>query len=292
MHAVLLFGDFRGMDLFSTAAPQLKTVTMTLVAYTPDEKGETPPAPGRDQSADRAPEAIERIDDILPAPQPQLLPLPDIEESFSDAPPLQTANPAAAFEPREPVETVQARPKPKRSLKALTKVISSLSKTSRDTNPDQAKQSASIQKTDPELSEVPARSGDISTSIDGQPDAEASPPSSLTSALKDAADAVASANQRVPAPTISLARPLYRHNPSPDYPSRARRRGLQGVVILKVLVDEKGRVDDLVIFKSSGHKILDRAARSSVKRWMFQPGTKDGRTIEMWVRVPIRFELK
>jgi protein TonB len=91
---------------------------------------------------------------------------------------------------------------------------------------------------------------------------------------------------------INIAGPLVRQNPSPKYPLRARRMGYEGLVMLKVLVDENGRVDDLEVFKSSGYDILDKAAISSVKKWMFEAGTEDGKKKKMWVKIPIRFELE
>jgi protein TonB len=88
-----------------------------------------------------------------------------------------------------------------------------------------------------------------------------------------------------------MAKPLYRKNPTPNYPRRARRKGYQGNVILEVLVDEKGNVRDLKVFKSSGYESLDRSALTSVRKWLFEPGTRNGQTAKMWVRVPIRFQL-
>jgi protein TonB len=123
------------------------------------------------------------------------------------------------------------------------------------------------------------------------PPTESQKKTSLAPAIKNAADTVASVNKKAPAAQMVLAKPLYRHNPPPKYPKRARRKGLQGIVILEVLVDETGQVEELTVFTSSGHKILDRAARASVKKWLFQPGTRDGLTVKTWVRVPIRFQL-
>jgi protein TonB len=40
----------------------------------------------------------------------------------------------------------------------------------------------------------------------------------------------------------------------------ARKRGYQGTVILSVLVNREGRVDNLWVFESSGYNILDNAA--------------------------------
>ena len=91
---------------------------------------------------------------------------------------------------------------------------------------------------------------------------------------------------------IREARPLYRSNPPPKYPAVARRRGFQGNVVLEVLVGPIGNVLDLRVLSSSGHPILDRAAKSSVKNWTFEPGMRGQEKVEMWVRVPIRFELK
>ncbi|MBW1644440.1 MAG: energy transducer TonB [Deltaproteobacteria bacterium] len=94
------------------------------------------------------------------------------------------------------------------------------------------------------------------------------------------------------AQTILEARPIYRINPPPSYPIIARKRGYQGNVVLEVLIDKSGKVLDLRIFSSSGHSILDKTAISSVKKWLFQPGMRGSDKIEMWVRVPIRFQLK
>jgi protein TonB len=91
---------------------------------------------------------------------------------------------------------------------------------------------------------------------------------------------------------IREARPLYRSNPPPKYPAVARRRGFQGNVVLEVLVGPVGNVIELHVLSSSGYPILDRAAKSSVKNWTFEPGMRGQQKVEMWVRVPIRFELK
>jgi protein TonB len=93
-------------------------------------------------------------------------------------------------------------------------------------------------------------------------------------------------------PVLKLARPLYRQNTAPPYPRKARRLGYEGIVMLKVLIDENGRVDDLTVHQSSGHTILDRAALSAVKNWLFEPGTEGGIKKKMWVKIPVRFDLK
>ncbi|MFC1837899.1 TonB family protein [Thermodesulfobacteriota bacterium] len=92
--------------------------------------------------------------------------------------------------------------------------------------------------------------------------------------------------------TIQLAYPRYQLNAPPSYPGIARKRGQEGTVILQVLVNSEGRVDDLKIESSSNYSLLDRAALTAVRKWTFEPGRKGGLQIPMWVRVPVSFKLR
>jgi periplasmic protein TonB len=91
---------------------------------------------------------------------------------------------------------------------------------------------------------------------------------------------------------VHEATPLYRQNPVPDYPLLGRKRGYQGTVVLEVLVSREGRVKELSLSTSSGYSVLDQAALTSVKTWLFEPGTRGGEKVDMWVKVPVRFQLK
>lgn len=88
------------------------------------------------------------------------------------------------------------------------------------------------------------------------------------------------------------ARVAYAANPRPEYPSMARRMGMEGVVLLTVLVRSDGGVGDIDVAKSSGFPALDDAALRTVKsRWRFVPARRDGEPIDARVTVPIRFRL-
>ncbi|MDA3788167.1 MAG: energy transducer TonB [Desulfobacula sp.] len=89
---------------------------------------------------------------------------------------------------------------------------------------------------------------------------------------------------------IEFAKPLYKKNPLPVYPVIAKKRGYVGTVELIVLVSEKGKVNSLKIFKSSGYKSLDNQAFKTVKNWLFEPGKKNGVPEAMWVKIPVKFE--
>lgn len=88
---------------------------------------------------------------------------------------------------------------------------------------------------------------------------------------------------------VTEAVPLYRNNPPPVYPRAARRRGMEGEVLLDVLVNAEGRVEELELSRTSGHRVLDRAALAAVRRWSFTPGRRGDEAISMWVTVPVRF---
>lgn len=107
--------------------------------------------------------------------------------------------------------------------------------------------------------------------------------------------ALPSEADRTPAPSPSGIReaiPLYRENPPPRYPRIARRKGYEGTVVLEVLVNPHGKVADSRIFRSCGHSVLDKAAMKSIRNWLFEPGMRGDKKVEMWVKVPIKFQLK
>jgi protein TonB len=96
----------------------------------------------------------------------------------------------------------------------------------------------------------------------------------------------------LPPAKVREAIPVYRSNPPPEYPAVARRRGYEGTVVVEVLVSKEGRVQDLRLFQASGYAVLDRAATAAIKNWLFEPAKVGDEKIEMWVKVPVRFQLK
>lgn len=101
-----------------------------------------------------------------------------------------------------------------------------------------------------------------------------------------------SADARAPAAPVH-ARLAYLHAPPPRYPVAARRAGMQGTVMLRVLVDVRGRPRDVIVARGSGFPLLDRAARRQVLRaWRFQPARVHGRATPAWALVPVVFRLQ
>ncbi len=76
------------------------------------------------------------------------------------------------------------------------------------------------------------------------------------------------------------------------YPHGARSRNLEGQVIIRANVTPTGAVSSAVVFRSSGHRILDEAAVSSVRQWVFTPAQRNGKHITSIVQLPVTFRLQ
>jgi TonB family protein len=59
------------------------------------------------------------------------------------------------------------------------------------------------------------------------------------------------------------------YHPLPSYPWICRKRGQEGVVALRVIINAEGRVTETIVHKSSGHTRLDEVALETLKSWTF-----------------------
>jgi protein TonB len=80
-------------------------------------------------------------------------------------------------------------------------------------------------------------------------------------------------------------------NRPPVYPERARQRGEQGRVVLRVDVSVDGMPITVSVAQSSGHPVLDEAAIAAVRQWRFVAATRGGTAVPAAADVPVRFTL-
>jgi TonB family protein len=78
----------------------------------------------------------------------------------------------------------------------------------------------------------------------------------------------------------------------PVYPKNLRERDIEGKVIVKLLIDKEGKVQEIQIFESSGYKIFDQIAIKAVRQWRFKPARKGNQQRVSWVLIPINFQIK
>ncbi len=74
------------------------------------------------------------------------------------------------------------------------------------------------------------------------------------------------------------------------YPEQAREAGIQGNVVVRILVDEEGSYIKHNVLNSV-HPLLEEAVVNKIEALTFEPAIKDGKEIKFWVNVPFKFEL-
>ncbi|HSR69821.1 MAG TPA: TonB family protein [Acidobacteriota bacterium] len=75
----------------------------------------------------------------------------------------------------------------------------------------------------------------------------------------------------------------------PVYPDLARRIGLQGKVLIKVIVDEEGKVTQAEVV--DGHKFLAEPALEAVLQWRYSPTILNGQPVPVVGTISVRFRL-
>jgi len=77
----------------------------------------------------------------------------------------------------------------------------------------------------------------------------------------------------------------------PKYPRLARELGKEGTVLLRLTIDERGRLIDVEVVKRAGSGFDEEAVRA-VKSSTFRPATRGGKPVMCTARLPIRFVLR
>jgi len=110
----------------------------------------------------------------------------------------------------------------------------------------------------------------------------------ITISVAPAPPVTAQADRSVPKLVSAVE---YVREPVPRYPPQSRRLREQGLVVLRVVIDEQGAASSIEIEMSSGHARLDDAAREAVLRAAFRPYVEDGAPRRALVLIPIEFAL-
>jgi len=76
---------------------------------------------------------------------------------------------------------------------------------------------------------------------------------------------------------------------APVYPDIAREANVDGTVLVQALVGKDGKVKDVKVVKSV--QMLDDAAVTAVKQWVFKPALSNNKPVAVWVAVPVKFSL-
>jgi protein TonB len=79
----------------------------------------------------------------------------------------------------------------------------------------------------------------------------------------------------------------------PDYPPRARQRGIEGYVDLEFTIGPTGTVENPRVIGANPPAVFDRAALRAVRRWRYNPKMENGAAVSRpGIKVRLRFELR
>ncbi len=77
-----------------------------------------------------------------------------------------------------------------------------------------------------------------------------------------------------------------------EYPELARKAGIEGTVVIGVLVDEKGNTVKTQVLKSDATKLgFEEAAIKALMQMKWKPAKQRDKPVKVWISVPVRFKL-
>jgi len=85
---------------------------------------------------------------------------------------------------------------------------------------------------------------------------------------------------------------VYQPDADAYYPSFSKRSGEQGAVVVRLIIDESGNVEDVALLQSSTFPRLDRAATEIGKRYRYKPFLANGSPQRISTNLLIKFNLK
>lgn len=78
--------------------------------------------------------------------------------------------------------------------------------------------------------------------------------------------------------------------PAPSYPEDARKEGVEGVVIVRAMIEKDGAVSSATVVKGV-HPSLDRATVETVRTWRFEPALLNDEPVATQYHLTIRYRL-
>lgn len=103
------------------------------------------------------------------------------------------------------------------------------------------------------------------------------------------------ASTPMPQPKVATPLPIFppkiSYSVLPEYPVSALEQGLEGTVVLSILIGSSGNPERIEVKSSTGVSELDESAVTAVSQWKFEPASQGGKAMSSWFEVPIRFVL-
>lgn len=78
---------------------------------------------------------------------------------------------------------------------------------------------------------------------------------------------------------------------NPVYPQSAQARGIEGYVVLEIVISERGQVSEARVLSAEPPGLFDQVAIEAIRKWTFGPGLKDGKPTISKIKQKVNFEL-
>lgn len=85
---------------------------------------------------------------------------------------------------------------------------------------------------------------------------------------------------------VQPPKPLF--TPEPPFPDRASREHYEGIVVLNVIVDKTGRVQNIRLVRPAGMGMEEEAV-ATVSKWRFKPAQREGEPVAVEMNIEVAF---
>ncbi|MBN2344475.1 MAG: energy transducer TonB [Deltaproteobacteria bacterium] len=96
----------------------------------------------------------------------------------------------------------------------------------------------------------------------------------------------------IPTVSSSFTKPKRISSVELPYPAALKSKGIEGNVMVLIVIDEAGRVQKVRILKSSGYREFDEAALQAARKEVYSPAFRDGKAVEYNLKYTYRFRMK
>ena len=76
-----------------------------------------------------------------------------------------------------------------------------------------------------------------------------------------------------------------------EYPKKARKKGVTGYVLMNLLITSSGTVEKVKVLESVPSGVFDEVAIAGVQSWQFKPAQYQGKSVKVWAKQKIKFDL-
>ena len=98
--------------------------------------------------------------------------------------------------------------------------------------------------------------------------------------------------RKVHRPGDGIQDPVLLQQTLPRYTEAARNAGIEGKVVLEVVVRSDGSIDNFKVLHSLGYGLDEAAVYEVARKWKYSPGTLDGKPVDVLLQIEVEFRLR